>query len=292
MKPLHRRVFLGLFAALAMHVQAAAGLQVEQAAPGIHVLMGKGGNIGVMVGEEGTFLIDDQFADATPAILEAVKELGGDHPRFLLNTHYHGDHTGGNANLGGAGTLILAHDNVRKWLAAGYELRAFQRSEPPAPAKALPVITYDGEMSLHLNGEEVRAVHLAGAPTDGDTVIWFLGSNVLHTGDIFFNGFFPFIDTAHGGSLAGMITAVDRILGWVDGKTRIIPGHGPLATRDDLLAYRGMLHTALDRLTALKARGLSVEEAVAAQPLADLDAQWGGRLFTAEAWIRLLYDTL
>lgn len=292
MKTIQGMVLVWLLALAGAPALASPDLKVQQVTPGIHVLMGKGGNIGVMVGEEGTFLIDDQFADATPAILEAVKSLGGDRPRFLLNTHYHGDHTGGNANLGSAGALIIAHDNVRKWLAEGYELKAFKRREPPAPREALPVITYDGEMSLHLNGEEVRAVHLAGAHTDGDTVIWFLGSNVLHTGDIFFNGFFPFIDTAHGGSLAGMITAVDRILGWVDAETRIIPGHGPLADRDDLLAYRGMLHTALDRLTALKAKGLSEDEAVAAQPLADLDAQWGGRLFTAEAWIRLLYETL
>ncbi len=288
---------IGFFAVLACLVWqgaaiAAPGLAVTEVAPGLHMLSGKGGNIGVLVGADGTFLIDDQFADATPAILDAVRKLGGDRPRFLLNTHYHFDHTGGNANLGGAGALILAHDNVRKWLASGYELKVFQRTQGPAPAAALPVITYDREMSLHLNGQEVRAIHLPGAHTDGDTVIRFLGSNAIHTGDIFFNGFFPFIDTAHGGSLAGMLAAVDRILAWVDADTRIIPGHGPLAGREDLLAYRGMLQLALDRLSMLKEQGMQVDQAIAAKPLGQLEPTWGGGLFTAEAWIRIVYDAL
>lgn len=273
-------------------IAGAAELQLREVAPGIHMLAGKGGNIGVFTGPDGTFLIDDQFAESTPAILDAVRSLGGDAPRFLLNTHYHFDHTGGNENFGRTGALILAHDNVRKWLRDGYQLKAFSRTQEPAPAGALPVITYSREISLHLNGQEVRALHIPGAHTDGDSVVHFRASNVIHTGDIFFNGFFPFIDTEHGGSLPGMLAAVDHILTLANAQTRIIPGHGPLASRDDLLAYRGMLFTALQRLSELKRRGLDLKAALAHNPLEDLDSQWGQGLFTTERWIRLVFDSV
>lgn len=282
----------GLAACLWTLSAGAGAVEVVAVAPGLHMLSGKGGNIGVFIGPDGTFLVDDQFAPAAGEILEAVRGLGGAHPRFLLNTHYHFDHTGGNEHFGAAGSVILAHDNVRRRLASGAELRVFERTIPPAPPAALPVITYDGTMSVHLNGQEVRAIHLPGAHTDGDTVVHFPALNVIHTGDIFFNGFFPFIDTDHGGSLPGMLRAVDRVLGLCDENTRIIPGHGPLATREDLLAYRAMLATAHERLAVLRRAGLDKKAAVRRGVLEDLDARWGKGLFTAKRWTGIVYGSV
>ncbi len=259
---------------------------------GIHMLSGKGGNIGLMIGADGTFLIDDQFAPATQAILDAINAVGGTAPRFLFNTHYHGDHTGGNENFGTAGAVIMAHDKVRSRLASGYEIKAFNRKTEPAPAAALPVVTYGETLSLHINGEQIRAIHVSNAHTDGDSVLHFTNSNVIHTGDIFFNGFFPFIDVEHGGSLPGMLAAVNRILEIANQHTAIIPGHGPLASRKDLVVYRDMLQTALDRLSALRGEKLSAAQAIARQPLADLDKTWGKVMFTADKWIALVYETV
>lgn len=255
----------------------------------IFMLTGKGGNVGLFIGPDGTFLIDDQYAPLTEKILAAIKAAGGGVPKFLINTHYHGDHTGGNENLGGQGTLIFAHDNVRAQLLGGSYLAAFQMKAPPAAKTALPVVTFAEDITFHLNGDEVHAVHVAHAHTDGDSFIHVRQANVIHTGDIFFNGFYPFVDVDHGGSLKGMIAAADEILSLADERTKIIPGHGPLGDRAQLASYRQMLATAYQRLKALKTEGKSAAEAVAAKPLADLEAEWGDGLFTGDKWIELVY---
>ena len=258
----------------------------------IFMLTGQGGNIGLFLGKDGSFIVDDQFAPLTEKIIAAIKSVGGDTPRFLLNTHFHGDHTGGNENLGKAGTLIVSHDNVRERLVNGSVIKEFDMKSPPANKIALPLLTYSDDMHFHINNDSVQAIHVANAHTDGDSIIHFKKANVVHAGDIFFNGFYPFIDAAHGGSLKGTIAAVDVMLGITDASSKIIPGHGPLGDRAQLQAYRDMLATAYTRLLKLKNEGVSVEDAIAGEPLKDLEEQWGGGIFTAEKWIKITYPAV
>lgn len=287
---------LSIFVAAALLSSTASAedqkTSVQPVTDNIYMLMGKGGNIGVMVGKDGTFAIDDQYAPQTPAILEAIESVGGDAPTYVINTHFHGDHTGGNENLGEGGALILAHDNVRKRLVEGYQIPAFNMVVSPAKPVALPVVTFNDELALHINGDELRAHFVANAHTDGDSIIRFKKANVIHAGDTFFNGFYPFIDVRHGGTLKGAIAAADAILAMSDDDTKIIPGHGPLATKQDLQVYRAMLATAFERLSKLKAEGKSMMEAQAAKPLADLQETWGGVMFDSNTWISLIYAGL
>ena len=256
----------------------------------IFMITGDGGNIGLFIGGDGTFLIDDQFAPLTEKIVEAIKSVGGDYPKFLINTHYHGDHTGGNEKLGKEGTLIFSHDNVRERLKTGSFIKAFNMKRAGVTPEGLPVVTFSEDISFHLNGDTVRAVHVPHAHTDGDSFIYFKEANVIHAGDFFFNGFYPFIDVTHGGSLQGMIKAVDKVLLLADGSTKIIAGHGPMGDKKQLTSYRQMLETAYDRLKKLKAEGKTAQEAVAAKPLADLEETWGNGLFKGDQWIELIYS--
>ncbi len=256
----------------------------------IFMITGKGGNIALFIGKDGTFLIDDQFAPLTSKILKAIKAAGGDNPKFLINTHYHGDHTGGNENLGQNGTLIFSHDNVRERLSAGSFIDAFNMKSAAVAEAGLPVVTFSEDISFHLNGDTVQAIHVPHAHTDGDSFIYFNVANVIHAGDIFFNGFYPFIDVQHGGSVKGMIVATDKILSMSDNDTKIIAGHGPLGDKAQLASYRLMLATAYERLKALKEDGKTVEEVIAAKPLADLEEEWGDGLFKGERWIELVYS--
>ena len=258
----------------------------------LYMITGKGGNLGLLTGSDGSFLVDDQFAPLTQQIIDVVKSVGGDVPRFLINTHFHGDHTGGNENLGQQGTLIMSHHAVRERLVAGSHIAAFSMTSGPANPAALPVVTYAHNMHLHINEETVRIEHTPNAHTDGDSFVVFENANVVHAGDLFFNGFFPFIDAANGGSLRGVIAAVDRILAVTDDSTQIIPGHGPLASRGDLKRYRTMLAIANERLRKLKNQGLSAEEAVAKAPLKDIEAQWGKGIFSADKWISIVYAAI
>lgn len=256
----------------------------------IYMIAGEGGNIGFFIGEDGTFLIDDQFAPLTEKIVAAIKSVGGDYPKFLINTHYHGDHTGGNEKLGQGGTLIFSHDNVRERLSTGSFIEAFNKKRAGVSREGLPVVTFSEDISFHLNGDSIRAIHVPNAHTDGDSFIYFKAANVIHAGDFFFNGFYPFIDVNHGGSLKGMIKAVDKVLSLVDDNTKIIAGHGPLGNKEQLASYRQMLGTAYERLRKLKAAGKTAQEAVVAKPLADLEETWGDGLFTGDRWIELIYS--
>lgn len=258
----------------------------------IHMLTGKGGNIGVLIGEDGTFLIDDKFAPMTDAILAKVKSLGGDTPKFVLNTHFHGDHTGGNENLGKAGSVIVSHNNVRTRLSSDSEIKAFNMQLKAQSKDGLPVVTYGHDMSLHLNGETISIMHTPNAHTDGDSLVHFENSNVIHTGDLLFNGFYPFIDPEHGGTVKGMIAGIDKVLALADDKTVVMPGHGPLANKQAVQAYRDMLATALDRLGQLKAQGKTAQQAAASKPLADLDADWADGMFSSERWIEVIWDAI
>ena len=256
----------------------------------IYMISGEGGNIGLFIGEDGTFLIDDQFAPLTEKIVAAIKSVDGDYPKFLLNTHYHGDHTGGNEKLGKGGTLIFSHDNVRARLITGSFIEAFNMRVASLAKEGLPVVTFSEDINFHLNGDSIRVMHVPNAHTDGDSFIYFKAANVIHAGDFFFNGFYPFIDVNHGGSLIGMIKAVDKVLALADEHTKIIAGHGPIGGKEQLVNYRQMLGTAYERLGKLKAAGKTAQEAVAAKPLADLEATWGKGLFKGDRWIELIYS--
>jgi glyoxylase-like metal-dependent hydrolase (beta-lactamase superfamily II) len=261
-------------------------------AEGVYMLTGAGGNIGVSAGENGVFLVDDQYAPLTPRIKAAVATISPQPIRFVLNTHWHGDHSGGNENLGGEGVLIVAHDNVRQRMSAEQFIELFGSRTPPSPPKALPVVTFSDAVTFHLNGDEIHAFHVPPAHTDGDSVIVFRKANVIHTGDLFFNGNYPFVDIWSGGSLEGMIGAADRILALADATTKIIPGHGKVASKADLQAYRDMLVAVREAVAPLVKAGRSLEEVKAARPLAALDARWGGGFIKPEIMTEIAYRSL
>jgi len=264
-------------------------IEAEQVAPGVHVLYGAGGNIGVSSGPHGVFLVDDQYAPMTPKIAEALAKLSPHPPRFVLNTHWHGDHTGGNENLANQGTLVVAHDNVRARMGSEQFSKMFDRTTPPAPGKALPVVTFSDKVSFYMNGEEIRGTHVAAAHTDGDTYIRFRNANVLHAGDLLFAGMYPFIDIDSGGTVDGLIAAVDRMLAEIDGQTRVIPGHGKVTDRAGLAAYRELLATTSGRVRDLVRQGRTLDEVLAAKPNADLDAAMSWSFITAERFLQILY---
>jgi|TARA_B100002003_G_scaffold247662_1_gene279674 glyoxylase-like metal-dependent hydrolase (beta-lactamase superfamily II) len=241
-----------------------------------YYLEGRGGNIGLSVGEDGVVMIDDQFAPLTDKIVAAIRELSDGEIRFVINTHVHGDHTGGNENLGRMGILILARDEVRVRLAE------------QSPAAALPVLTFSGSMSFHLNGEEAHIIPLPPAHTDGDSYIYFMGSDVLHAGDVFRTVAFPVIDLNNGGSLDGTIDALGVAVGLAGPNTKIVPGHGVVSTREDVMEFRDMVIDVKARVTTLVERGLTYEQVAAADPTAPYNAKWGD----PERFLRAVYAEL
>lgn len=259
----------------------------------VYVLFGAGGNIGVSVGEDGVFIIDDQFAPLTERIKAAIAELSDQPIRFAINTHFHGDHTGGNENLGKEGTVIVAHDNVRVRMSQDLLNKRLNRTIEAKPKASWPVVTFNDRASLHLNGDTARMHHVRRAHTDGDSIIKFEKDNVLHMGDTFFVGRFPFIDVESGGTIDGIIGSTKTALAIADENTKVIPGHGPVSDRQGLQDYLKMLEDSRDRVAKLKADGKTLDEIRAAKPLADyakiLTA--GGDEWT-NAYIGFVYNSL
>jgi cyclase len=258
----------------------------------IHMLLGSGGNIGVCVGDDGALMIDCQFAPLAEKIKAAVGELTDQPIRFLINTHYHFDHTDGNEEFGKAGVAIVAHQNVRRRLSQEQFIEALNMRFEPSPPAALPVITFSQDITFHWNGEDIRIIHVPPAHTDGDAIIHFTKANVIHTGDIYFNGMYPFIDTSAGGNIRGMIEAVDRILRISNDQTRFIPGHGPLSGIEELREYRRVLALANDRIGEMKRAGRTREEVVAAKPMRDHDETWGRGFMQPDHWVGIVYDSI
>jgi len=259
---------------------------------GIYMLMGKGGNIGVSVGEDGVIMIDDQFAPLSKKIKQAIAKISDKPIHFIINTHWHFDHTGGSENFGKEGVVIIAHDNVRERMTKDNFIEAFNKKVPASPKVALPVITFNDAVTFHLNEQEIHAVHQSNAHTDGDSIVFFKAANVIHMGDIFFNGIYPFIDASSNGSVKGIIRTVDQVLAMVDDQTKIIPGHGPLGDKKALQKYRDMLVTVNTRMQKLIKEGKSLEQIVAMKPNADIDVAWGNGFLNAEAFLKVLHSTI
>lgn len=256
----------------------------------VYLLMGAGGNIGVSAGPDGVFMIDDQFAPLSEKIIAAIAEISDQPVRYVLNTHWHGDHTGGNENMGNTGAVVVAHENVRKRMSTPQFIKAFGREVPAAVDAALPVITFTQDATFYFNDTQILVSHLPHAHTDGDSMVFFTDANVLHMGDTFFNGFYPFIDESSGGSLDGLIEAANHALGIINDDTQIIPGHGNLATKADLQGYLDMLKEVKAIMNPLANSGKSRDEVIAQQPLKTLSEKWGNGFMKPDVFTGIIFN--
>jgi cyclase len=264
-------------------------IQTEKLTGGTYVLRGRGGNIGLAVGPDAVFVVDDQFAPLTPKVLAAIAAITDRPVRFVLNTHWHFDHTGGNENMGKAGALIIAHDNVRRRMSTRQFIEFIKREEPAAVPGALPVVTFNDAVTFHINGDEVSVSHLPHAHTDGDAVVYFRRANVVHMGDVYVTPGYPLVDLSSGGSLSGVIRGVERVLALIDDDTKVIPGHGQTRDKAALRSYRDMLATIRDRVRAQVAAGRTLEQILASKLTADFDNAWGGAWIKADDFVRFAH---
>jgi glyoxylase-like metal-dependent hydrolase (beta-lactamase superfamily II) len=258
----------------------------------VYMLEGQGGNITVAVAKDGIIMVDSEFAPLHDKIKTAIEAISKQPIRYLVNTHFHGDHTGGNELFAKDGVMVVAEINVKNRLAAGTTSGLTGLQSPPAPQGMLPTKTYTGAFKIRLNGRVADLTHIPNAHTDGDTYVWFKTANVLSTGDTFTNGRYPNIDFANGGNIKGMIAATDAYLKLTNARTKIVPGHGPVADRAALIEYRTMLVTARDRMTKLVKEGKSEDDVVAAKPFADLDAKWAPTELAGKNFVRVVYHSL
>jgi cyclase len=271
---------------------SAVQIETQQLADGLYMLTGSGGNIALSTGPDGSVLVDTQFAPLNAKIVAAVRAAGGDDVKYVINTHWHFDHTGGNEPLGKAGAVIIAHDNVLARMSSEQFLAALDRREPPAPTAARPVVTFPTRTTFHLNGNTVNVVHVENAHTDGDSIVHFTNANVIHTGDTYMKDIYPFIDVSSNGSIDGFISASAAVLARSDANTKIIPGHGALATKADLQRFHDMLVKVRSNLETLIEQNKTEDEVVAAKPTAEFDAAWGQGFMNPEQFTRFAYQSL
>lgn len=258
----------------------------------VYMLLGSGGNMGVYAGDDGVFLVDDQFAPLTKKIKAAIGKISDKEIRFVINTHWHFDHVGGNENLGEMGSVIIAHENVRKRMSTDQFIEFFQKKVPASPEGALPIITFTRDLMFHLNGEDIHVFHVKNAHTDGDAIVYFRNSNVIHTGDIYFAGLYPFIDTSAHGSVNGVIDAAQNVLSIINDDTKVIPGHGPLSNRAELRAYVDMLISLRAKISKKISDGKSLEEIQRTKPTQEFDEKWGHGMLTPDQFVQILYKDL
>ena len=258
----------------------------------VYLLQGQGGNMALQTGSEGNVLIDASFAPAVPRILEAIGSVSNDAPFALINTHWHGDHTGGNEGMHAAGYTIFAHQNTRERLSKPQTMKIFHSTTPASPAGAWPTVTFEDALNIWRNADALDLVHLAPAHTDTDIYIHFHKANVLHVGDIWFNGMYPFIDEGTGGSIGGMIRAAEKVLTVANSDTKIIPGHGPLGTKAEYQSFHDMLSKVRDKVAALKAAGASEQETIAKKPTAEFEATMAKGFMNADTFTGIVYRTL
>jgi len=256
------------------------------------MLKGSGGNIAISAGEDGVYIIDDQVKPLTDQLLVAISEISDQPIRFVINTHYHGDHVGGNEAIGKGGAVIIAHDNIRKRMSSDQFNYFWNKTTPAWPKDALPVITFNDQVTLHFNGEMAKVYHVPHGHTDGDSIVYFPASDVIHMGDIYFNGLYPYIDLDGGGNIQGMIAGAELGLSIAGEDTQIIPGHGPLSNKASLAEYLDFLVKARDNVQKLIDQGMTLEEAVEARPTAQWDAILGEVWITPEQLVIFIYNSL
>ena len=271
---------------------SAVQIQTLELADGLYMLTGEGGNIALSTGPDGSVLVDTQYAPLNAKILAAVRAAGGGDVTYVINTHWHGDHTGGNEPLGQAGAVIIAHDNVLVRMSAEQFMAAFNQRVPPSPAVARPVVTFPTRTTFHLNGNVVNVVHVENAHTDGDSIVHFANANVIHTGDAYMKDTYPFIDVSSMGSIDGFIAGAAAVLARSDANTKIIPGHGALANKADMQRFHDMLVKVRSNIQILITQGRTEDEVVAAKPTAEFDAAWGTGFMNPENFTRFAYQSL
>ena len=291
-----KKIFVPLFVLLftvSIHAQqdfSQVQIKATKVAGNVYMLEGAGGNIGVSVGDDGILIVDDQFAPLADKIRAALKGIADKKLRFILNTHWHGDHTGGNVAFGPEAPII-AHDNVRKRMATEQRSEIFKRTTPASPKAALPVITFDHNLTVHFNGEEIRAIHYPHGHTDGDSVIFFTTSNVVHLGDNFFAGRFPFVDLDSGGSVEGLTKNIGEIISKIPEGAKLIPGHGPLSTIDDLKLYHRMLEQTSGIVREKISAGKTLEQ-IKSDGLPEEWKTWGTGFIKTDVWIEIIHRSL
>ncbi len=296
MSEIRQRIVLAVF----LLVGPVAGIEAQDfskveihtvpVAEGLYLLAGGGGNIALSVGPDGPLLVDASYKELAKKVTAAVKTVSDKPIRLVVNTHWHFDHVGGNEALAKAGAVIIAHQNVRKCMGEDRDITIIDEHVTASPRTAWPTITFDDALTLHWNSDEIQIVHVPSAHTDGDCLVYFKRANVVHVGDIWFNGMYPFFDVNAGGSLDGLVKAFDRALAFADEKTRIIPGHGRLSNKEDMKHYRDMLVTVRDRVRLLVKQGKSKKEIIAAKPTQEFDSVWGQSWMSPDKWVGLICD--
>jgi len=265
-------------------------IRSQELAPGLHLITGPGGNIAAVIASEGVALIDSSVPPKAAELKAAVGRLSDRPVRFLLNTHWHFDHVGGNEIFGQSGTVIVAHHNCRKRLASEQTIAFLDTKFPPSPKPALPVVTFGDTGAVHNGDTVIEAVYVPSAHTDTDVAYRLPRFDVVHAGDLFFNGFYPFIDYSTGGDLEGWIIGLKKVLEIVGARTQIIPGHGPMAKKADLVAFRDMLTQVRDRIKPLIEQGKSLQEVIVAKPTQPLDDKWGKGALTPDGFVQMVYE--
>ena len=273
------------------HHKISAHFKISAITNNIHLLQGKGGNIALLTGKQGNLMVDSDYQDMSDSLKIALKPYGGENKlSYIINTHWHGDHTGGNKDLHSPATII-AHDNVRKRLLTRQEIKIFNKISEPYPAHALPSLTYQKKISLHINDEHIEILHYPKGHTDGDSIVFFTTANVVHMGDHFFAGIFPFVDVGSGGNVLNMAKNIKQVLQRIDDKTKIIPGHGPLSNKQDLQNFYDMLISTSAEVATMQAKGLALSE-IQKRGLSKRWKKWGNGFLNEKKWISILHSSL